>query len=96
MAFMRVPRGTDMARGKRGSLVVAITEALSGEAPKGQPMIHGETIKVVCVEDPKGQPRNHKRHPRQVRKDQQGKGRKEVKDRRLIIIMAEENGHEIT
>ena len=60
------PGGTTMMRGKRGGLTGAIPEALHGEAPKGQPMIRGETLEVVCVEAPEGQPRNHRRHPRQV------------------------------
>ena len=60
------PGGPDMASGKRGGLTGAIPEALSGEAPKGQPMIRGETLKAVCVEAPKGQPRNHRHRPRQI------------------------------
>ena len=60
------PGGTNTTSGKRGSLVGAIPEALRGEAPKGQPMIHGETLAAVCVEATEGQPRNHRRHPRQV------------------------------
>ena len=39
-----------MINGKRGGLAGAIPEALRGEAPKGQPMIRGETLKAVCVE----------------------------------------------
>ena len=67
------PGGTNMAKGKRGSFAGAIPEALRGEAPKGQPMIHGETLEVVCVEAPEGQPRNHRRHPRQVMRRPMGK-----------------------
>ena len=58
--------GPDMAKGKRGSLAGAIPEALYGEAPKGQPMIRGETLKAVCAEAPQGQPMIHRRHPMQV------------------------------
>ena len=77
------PGGPDMASGKRGGLTGAIPEALSGEAPKGQPMIRGETLKAVCVEAPKGQPRNHRRHSERVMsRPTRGKGerRRKTKD----------------
>ena len=53
------PGGIVATKGKRGSLVGAIPEALSGEAPKGQPMISGKNLEAVSVEAPQGQPRNH-------------------------------------
>ena len=67
VAAMKVPPGSTMANGKRGSLMGAIPEALCGEAPQGQSMIRGETLEVVSVEAPKGQPAIHRRHPRQAR-----------------------------
>ena len=53
--------------GRRGGLVGVIPRALCGEAPKGQPMIRGESLKAVCVEAPQGQPRIHRRGPSQRR-----------------------------
>ena len=49
-------------------------EALHGEAPKGQPMILGETLEAVCVEAPEGQPVIRRRHTRkQLNKVSTGK-----------------------
>ena len=68
----KYPGGTVTTKGKRGGLVGTNPEALSGEAPQGQPMIRGETLEAVCVESPKGQPRNHRRPPKQVRRRPMG------------------------
>ena len=46
-------------------------EALCGEAPQGQPMIHSESLEAVCVEAPKGQPMIHRRHPREPHNNSQ-------------------------
>ena len=75
------PVGTVATKGKRGSLVGAIPEAPSGEAPKGQPMIGRETLEAVCVEAPQGQPRNHRPHPKRPSKEPTGKPEKRDKRR---------------
>ena len=67
-------------------------EALYGEAPKGQPMICGENLEVVCVEAPQGQPGNHRPHPRkQSTRVPKGKEPKSPwkKDKNTIVAVEE-------
>ena len=67
-----LPGGTKRS-GERGGLVGLNPEALSGEAPKGPPMIRSESLEAVCVEAPQGQPMIHRRRPDQVLRRPTGK-----------------------
>ena len=64
MAVIKVPRWYQQVLLEERLLSEVIPEALCGEVPKGQSVIRGESLEVVCVEAPEGQPRNHRPYTR--------------------------------
>ena len=76
------PAGTCKRDGKRGSLVGSNHEALCGEAPKGQPMIRGETLETVLWRPPKVSQGTTDVIPNNLKAQDQRRGRRKGEGRK--------------